>query len=228
MDLVKTVKGKSTTTSLIIAEKFEKRHDDILKAIKNLECPEEFSLRNFAESEYTNTRGRKYPCYTITRDGFSFLAMGFTGKKAAEWKVKFLEAFNAMEKALTQPEPVNQFDLMISQAKALKGLSQKQIALDGRQYDIEERQDSWETWKEDLEERMGDLTAKEGQKTVREYAREVGRKLTNGEVSKLGKKCTRRALEDGHDQFNVASTKARRVNIYPIEVLEEIFEEELY
>lgn len=88
--------------SRTVAEVFEKRHDDVLKAIKNLDCSEEFSLRNFAESKYKNSRGKTYPCYNMTKDGFVFLVMGFTGAKAAEFKEKYIAAFNAMESHIRQ------------------------------------------------------------------------------------------------------------------------------
>lgn len=92
------------TTSLIVAEAFEKEHKDVLKAISNLECSEEFSRRNFAHTPYVHPQnGQTYPAYRLTRDGFAFLAMGFTGKRAAIWKETFLEAFNAMERQLAAP-----------------------------------------------------------------------------------------------------------------------------
>ena len=69
-----------------------------------MECSQNFTDSNFAVSEYTDSTGRKLPMYQITRDGFAFLAMGFTGKKAAAWKERFLEAFNAMEAALLRQQ----------------------------------------------------------------------------------------------------------------------------
>ena len=109
-NIVEYEDGRMFTTSLIVAEVFEKEHKDVLRAISNLECSPQFTERNFALSEYTDPTGRKLPAYRLTRDGFSFLAMGFTGKKAAAWKEKFLEAFNAMEAALRErrAEPVEQ------------------------------------------------------------------------------------------------------------------------
>ena len=92
--LVVVTHGKPTTTSLVIAEKFGKRHDTVLRSIRNLECSRGFWLHNFAERDYVDERGKTYPMYEITRDGFAFLAMGFSGKKAAEWKEKFIDAFN--------------------------------------------------------------------------------------------------------------------------------------
>lgn len=99
-NIVEIDDGKMFTTSLTVAQAFEKEHKDVLKAISNLECSKEFNERNFAPVEYKDAKGEMRPAYRLTRDGFAFLAMGFTGKKAAAWKEKFLEAFNAMEAAL--------------------------------------------------------------------------------------------------------------------------------
>lgn len=105
-DLVNLNGGKPSTTSLVVAERFGKRHDTVLRAIRNLECSDDFHRRNFAELiahiEVGKGAQKPIPAYAITRDGFAFLAMGFTGREAAQWKEKFLEAFNAMEASLTQ------------------------------------------------------------------------------------------------------------------------------
>lgn len=103
-NIVEADDGGMFTTSLIVAQAFEKEHKDVLKAISNLECSEEFSRRNFAHTPYVHPQnGQTYPAFRLTRDGFAFLAMGFTGKRAAVWKEKFLEAFNAKERRLTAP-----------------------------------------------------------------------------------------------------------------------------
>ena len=92
-----------TTTSRIVAEKFGKRHDDVLKAIRNLGCSEEFMLRNFAEHSYLDGRGNTQPMYRITRDGFMLLGMGFNTAQAMQWKELFIKAFNEAERQLTEP-----------------------------------------------------------------------------------------------------------------------------
>lgn len=79
---------------------FAKRHDDVLKSIRNLDCSDEFRLRNFAESSYKNEQGKKQPCYTMTRDGFVFLVMGYRGKKAAKFKELYIRRFNEMESTI--------------------------------------------------------------------------------------------------------------------------------
>jgi len=98
--LVTITDQKAVTTSQIIAEAFEKHHKNILRDIERLECSNEFTELNFEPSSYKDSTGRILPCYNITRDGFTFLAMGFTGKKAAQFKEAFIAAFNRMEQAL--------------------------------------------------------------------------------------------------------------------------------
>ena len=93
--------GHPTTTSLQVAEKFNKLHKNVIRDIESLECPPEFHRLNFEPMSVDvivgNGAVRQSPAYSITRDGFTFLAMGFTGKEAAKWKVKYIEAFNKME-----------------------------------------------------------------------------------------------------------------------------------
>ncbi|EFC3568691.1 peptidase [Escherichia coli] len=101
------VDGQAVTSSLAVADFFSKRHDDVLKKIRILDCSPEFCARNFAETSILvhqpNGGTRKLPCYHITRDGFAFLAMGFTGKRAAQFKEAYINAFNQMEKQLSKP-----------------------------------------------------------------------------------------------------------------------------
>ncbi|ECJ2061656.1 transcriptional regulator [Salmonella enterica subsp. enterica serovar Cerro] len=94
--------GRAVTTSVAIAEFFRKMHKDVLKKIDNLECSAEFSERNFAPAEYTDEQGKKRPAYQITKNGFVFLVMGFTGKKAAAFKEAYIAEFDRMENELHQ------------------------------------------------------------------------------------------------------------------------------
>ena len=94
---------KPVTTSLRIAEVFCKPHKDVLKAIRSLETPEDFNRRNFSPVEYSDAKGEKRPAYCITKDGFTLLAMGFTGAKAMQFKIAYIEAFNEMERRLQNP-----------------------------------------------------------------------------------------------------------------------------
>ncbi|ENC0133061.1 Rha family transcriptional regulator [Escherichia coli] len=94
--------GRAVTSSLAVAEYFRKPHKDVLAKISRLDCSAEFTERNFSPSEYTDSTGRKLPMYQITKNGFVFLVMGFTGKKAAAFKEAYIAEFDRMEKELRQ------------------------------------------------------------------------------------------------------------------------------
>ncbi|MDO4430321.1 MAG: Rha family transcriptional regulator [Lonepinella koalarum] len=89
------------TNTLKVAEYFEKRHDNILKRLENLECSAEFSLLNFKAAKYIDEQGKSRKMYLMTQDGFTLLVMGFTGKKAMQFKESYITAFNAMRKQIT-------------------------------------------------------------------------------------------------------------------------------
>lgn len=110
------INGTIKTTSLKVAEHFGKRHGDVIRSLNNIECSIEFSERNFALAEYIDEQGKPRPAYEMTKDGFTFLAMGFTGKEAAKWKEAYINAFNAMAIQLsTNP-------LRLPEAKTKKAL----------------------------------------------------------------------------------------------------------
>ncbi len=114
------INGTIKTTSLKVAEHFGKRHKNVLQAVKNLECSPEFHQLNFQpmliDVEIGQGAIRQDPAYEMTKDGFTFLAMGFTGKEAAKWKEAYINAFNAMAIQLsTNP-------LQLPEAKTKKAL----------------------------------------------------------------------------------------------------------
>lgn len=88
------------TPSTRIAEVFSRQHKDILRAIRNLDSSEYFNARNFALVDYNDAKGEKRQMYNVTKDGFMFLVMGFTGKQAAAIKEAYINAFNQMAEAL--------------------------------------------------------------------------------------------------------------------------------
>lgn len=92
-------KGNPVTTSLLVAEKFEKEHKHVLDAIRNLVAENSAASSLFFESQYEN-RGKYYPMFIMSRDGFSLLVMGFTGKQALQFKLDFIDAFNKMEQVI--------------------------------------------------------------------------------------------------------------------------------
>lgn len=98
--ILKEQNGKVLASSRDVAENFDKRNPDVNRAIENL-IVQNCTVKNmFEESTYISSRGRQEKEFLMDRDGFSLLVMGFTGKKALEWKLKYIEAFNKMEEEL--------------------------------------------------------------------------------------------------------------------------------
>lgn len=100
LSLVAVENEHAVTTSLRVAEVFGKQHKNVVRDIKSLDCSEEFRKLNFEPSKTAYQNGnikKQLPMYYITRDGFMFLVMGFTGKTAAKWKEAYIKAFNEME-----------------------------------------------------------------------------------------------------------------------------------
>lgn len=116
-DLVFIENGQAVTDSLTVASVFGKRHDSVLRDIRNLECSSDFNLHNFAEVDYTDDRNRTYKKFLIKRDGLAFLVFGYTGSKAAEYKEKYISAFNQMEEKLKQPKVLSEREQLIASMK---------------------------------------------------------------------------------------------------------------
>ena len=104
---------QALTNSLLVAKEFGKVHAKVMRDIENLNCSEEFRLANFGNSSFKNEQGKEFPMFTITKDGFSFLVMGYTGKKAAMFKEAYIKAFNAMEEEIrSSTKPKSQLEIL--------------------------------------------------------------------------------------------------------------------
>ena len=117
-ELVFLKNKQAVTDSRIVADYFDRTHNEVLKSIRRLKNDIGGLVKNpqtpmFIETTYINEQnGQSYPMFYMNRDGFSLLAMGFTGKKALQFKLAFIAAFNSMEQSLTSivtnqiPEPL--------------------------------------------------------------------------------------------------------------------------
>lgn len=107
-ELIILRRKEAVTTSLMVAEFFRKEHSKVIRSIentleglpKNGDTPHMFYRATYIEEQ----NGQEYPMYYMNRDGFTLLAMGFTGKKALEFKLKYIAAFNKMEKFITEKQ----------------------------------------------------------------------------------------------------------------------------
>lgn len=128
------------TNSLLVAETFGKEHRNVLRDIKNL--IEGGVLKNeqtpmFEETTYMSEQNKQiYPLYVMNQDGFTLLAMGFNGKKAMEFKLKYIEAFNAMKKQIEQSKPSVPQNYLEALKSLIKAEEEKQLlALENKQKD---------------------------------------------------------------------------------------------
>jgi Rha family phage regulatory protein len=132
-DLVTNHNDVPITTSLKVAEVFGKRHDDVLKSIRNLTSTGKFQSRNFAEltREY---QGRQFPYYLMDRRGFTVLAMGFTGDNALDFKLQYVDQFDRMEAHIRQNQMVAipNFNNPVEAARAWADQMEKRQALESQ------------------------------------------------------------------------------------------------
>ncbi|MHB8370452.1 MAG: Rha family transcriptional regulator [Leptospirales bacterium] len=101
---VEIVDRHPVTSSRKVAEYFGKDHKNVLQSIQTLPCSPKFTELNFQPSEYTDSTGRKLPEYLLTKNGFVFLVMGFTGARAASLKEAYIAEFDRMEETIRRME----------------------------------------------------------------------------------------------------------------------------
>lgn len=130
-ELVSIEGGGTYCTSKEIADKFNKEHKHVMRDIEKLHCSDRFRESNFGLSSYISLQNKTLKCYSITRDGFAFLAMGFTGPEAGLWKEKYITAFNTMEKVLLNDVVTPSMDFL-AKAYSIKHNNDSKASAAGR------------------------------------------------------------------------------------------------
>lgn len=165
VNLVAVENNQTVTTSLKVAEVFGKQHKNVIQAIKSLDCSEDFHKLNFQLMQKTikigNGAERQSPMYHITRDGFMFLVMGFTGKTAAEWKEAYIRAFNEMEAKLRAEQT----------ERAIKDAVEKERIEDAEYKALLEREDREEA---EVDRRVEELARKRAKAAAQAEANKQG------------------------------------------------------
>lgn len=218
MNNLVTLTGNSNqpvTTSKKIAEVFEKEHRNVLRDIAALKDVLNFE-QMFHEVTEPDSYGRPQRVYLMNRDGFSLLAMGFTGQKALEWKVKYIEAFNLMEQQLNTPEIQMAHGLL-----AAKTLIEQKDKLIAEQKQIIEEQKPKALFADAVSASESSILVRDLAKLIRQNGVQIGEKRLykwlrdNGYVCKGSTMPTQKAME--LKLFEIIVRTVERGNSLPIE-----------
>ena len=200
--------GEAFASSRDVADVFEKNHRDVLRSIDDLISAAPEAMRHFAQGYYQleSTGSQQHRCFEMNRDGFTLLAMGFTGSKALQWKLRYIEAFNAMEKQLQEVKPVvSQFDMMRAVIDNLESNNQRLFT---------------------VERAVENFGAHEDYRSIKAHAAFLGIKnLSNKQAGDLGKRATAISNQRGIAIGKQPDSNFFKVNTYHRDILEEVFEE---
>lgn len=201
---IEAIDGDLLVSSRDVAEHFEKQHKNVIQSIENIKAENSAVSEMYIEGDYIAGTGKRYKEYLITRDGFTLLAMGFNGKKALDWKVKYIEAFNIMEQELRE-----------NKQDQYKNLSPEMKALLMHDVKIQEMQKEVITVKDDLNEFKDDIPLFTVEcEEISKAVKRVGTKVLGGHGSKAynNKSVRAKVYSDLHRQlkreFDVNSYKA--------------------
>lgn len=205
MELVYLHDNKAVTSSRLVAQTFGKAHKDVLRAIRNVDCSSIFNQRNFAPVKYLDQKGESRIEYILTRDGFTFLVMGFTGAKAAQFKEQYINAFNAMETALSKPQQqLSPADILLQSAMLLK---------------------DHETRLKQVEAKV--TTKDESYYTISGFSRLHGLSMPVSEARRLGKQAKKLSDELNYAIGSEHDAKYGHINSYHEEILTQVFNQKL-
>lgn len=131
--IINNIDGVNVVSSRDVANSFNKRHGDVIRSIEDkMEVNAILRSPNyFIESTYRDKSNRKSKEYLLTRDGFSFIVMGFTGVEADKWKIKYIEAFNNMEQQIKEQQslvPIQEISSILQDMKTLTERSSDNIS----------------------------------------------------------------------------------------------------
>lgn len=212
--------GQLVVSSREVAGNFEKQHKDVLEAISKLsEGVAEKSADLFIPTEYQHEQNKQwYKEYLLTRDGFSLLVMGFTGVKALEWKLKYIEAFNAMEKQLADLSGLSpQLQLLINLELQQKQMQQQISQVNQRVDGIKEIVGlSTIGWRDDARALIVQIADKWGGP---EYIAEVNRAVYQELNKRMGVNLKQRRTNKRHRMADEGISKSKQDKVSYVDVI---------
>ena len=223
--------GRLVTTSLKVAEVFGKVHAKVMRDIEKLDCSNEFTIANFGKRTFKTEQGNEYPMYEITKDGFVFLVMGYTGKKAAEFKEAYIKKFNEMEaelksqqaKQLTAAEALLQrVQLLVAHERQLSLLEHQQKNMQGA---INTLYDEVYGMKFQTDLMRQKLNNEIERYTVIGYCSLHKIDITRKEAAIIGGACARMCKKENIATESIADPRFGKVNTYPSEIIAKCYED---
>ena len=212
------------TTSLKVAEIFGKEHSKVMRDITNLYCSDDFRAANFGGSSYTSEQNKQLPMYEMTKDGFTFLVMGYTGKKAAAFKEAYIKRFNEMEAEHRKKD--NPTELLMASAKAYLDQRDRIDEIDRR--DRNHGLMIGNLWSKfcdmfaDVEYLKQKMSTETNYFTVAGYCSYRGIRITSQTASRLGRRASKMCKSLNLPIEQLTDKRYGKVNAYPYEVLKEI------
>ena len=216
------------TTSLLVAETFEKEHRNVLKSIRKLMSATNVAVAQmFDETTYVNEQGKEQPMFFMNRDGFTLLAMGFSGEKALKFKVDYINAFNKMEaelksqqtKQLSAAESLLQsVQLLVAHERQLAILEHNQKNMQGAISSLYDTVYGMQFQTNMIEQKLNNEIDRY---TVIGYCSAHNIPVTLTEASIIGGMCSRMCKKRNIPLEPIADRRFGKVNTYPSELIAE-------
>ena len=216
------------TTSLLVAETFEKEHRNVLKSIRKLMSATNVAVAQmFDETTYVNEQGKEQPMFFMNRDGFTLLAMGFSGEKALKFKVDYINAFNKMEaelksqqtKQLSAAESLLQsVQLLVAHERQIEILEHNQKNMQGALRSLSDRVYSMQFETDMVKQKINNEIDRY---TVIGYCSAHNIPMTRKEASIIGGACSRMCKKRKIFVESIADPRFGKVNTYPSELIAE-------
>ena len=216
------------TTSLLVAETFEKEHRNVLKSIRKLMSATNVAVAQmFDETTYVNEQGKEQPMFFMNRDGFTLLAMGFSGEKALKFKVDYINAFNKMEaelksqqtKQLSAAESLLQsVQLLVAHERQLAILEHNQKNMQGAISSLYDKVYGMQFETDMVKQKLNNEIDRY---TVIGYCSAHNIPMTRKEASIIGGACSRMCKKRKIFVESIADPRFGKVNTYPSELIAE-------
>ena len=220
------------TTSLLVAETFEKEHRNVLKSIRKLMSATNVAVAQmFDETTYVNEQGKEQPMFVMNRDGFTLLAMGFSGEKALKFKVDYINAFNKMEaelksqqtKQLSAAESLLQsVQLLVAHERQLAILEHNQKNMQGAISSLYDKVYGMQFETDMVKQKLNNEIDRY---TVIGYCSAHNIPMTRKEAAIIGSTCSRMCKKRNIPLESIADPRFGKVNTYPSELIAEVIKD---